>query len=82
MHALSLVIKSVTLVVMIKSFTLAVMMGVACLTARSTSDTCFGDVLHRVRLLGNLRTRAVVMILTLLDFLCFLSTIWVVLSLR
>ena len=38
---------------------------------RSTPDTCFGDVLHLVRLLANLRTRALVMILTVLDFLCF-----------
>ena len=65
---------------MVKTFTLAVMMGFACLTARSTPDTCFGDVLHLVRLPGNLRTRAVVMILTLLDSLCFLSTVWVVLA--
>ena len=37
---------------MIKSFTLAVMMGFVRLTARSTPDTCFGDVLHLVRLRG------------------------------
>ena len=81
MRALSLVIQSFTLAVMVKYFTLAVMMGFACLTAGSTPDTCFVEVLHLVRLPGNLRTRAVVMILTLLDFLCFLSPIWVVLAL-
>ena len=76
---LAVMVKYFTLAVMIKSFTLAVMTGFACLNAESTPGTCFGDVLHLVRLPGKLRTRAVVMILTLLDFLCFLlSTIWVV----
>ena len=75
-HALSLVNKSFTLAVMVKSFTLAVTMGFVCLTAGQLPDTCFGDVLHRVRLPENLCTRAVVMILTLLDLLCnLLSTI-------
>ena len=64
-------VKSFTLAVMIKSCTLAVMMDFACLTAGSTPDTCFGDVLHLVRPRGNLRTRAVVMILTMLDFFFF-----------
>ena len=59
----------------VKSFTLAVTMGFVCVTVGSTPDTCFGDVLHLVRLMGNLRTRALVMILTLLDFLRFLSSI-------
>ena len=78
---LAVVIKSFTLAVVIKSFTLAVMMGFACLTAGSTPDTYFCDVLHLVRLRGNLRARALVVILTLLDFLCFLTTVWVVLAL-
>ena len=77
----AVMIMSFTLAVMIKSCTLAVMMDFACLTAGSTPDTCFGDVLHLVRPRGNLRTRAVVMILTMLDFFCFLlSTTWVVLA--
>ena len=73
--SLSVMVKSFTLAVMIKSLTLAVMPGFICLTAGSTPDTCFGDVLHLVRLPGNLRTRALVMTFTLLDFLCFVSTI-------
>ena len=81
LFTLAVMIKSFTLAVMVKSFTLAVMMGFVCLTPGSTPDTCFGDVLHLVRLPGNLRTRAVVMILTLLDFLCFLSSVCVVLAL-
>ena len=70
MHALSLVIKSFTLALMIKSLTLAWKWASPRLTAGSSSDTCFGDGLHLVRLPGNLRTRAVVMILILLDFAC------------
>ena len=53
----------------------AVMVGFVCLTVGSTPDTCFGDALHLVRLPGNVRTLALVMILTLLDFLCFFSSI-------
>ena len=70
-----MMVKLFTLVVMIKSFTLAVMAGFVCLAVGSTPDTCFGDVLHLVRLTGESSHRALVMILTLLDFLCFLSSI-------
>ena len=81
LHALSLVIKLFTLAVMIKSFTLAVMLGFVCLTLESP-DTCFGDVLHFVRLPENLRPRVVVLMFTLLDFfLCSFSTMWVLLAL-
>ena len=66
--ALQLVIKSFTLALMIKSLTLAWKWASPRLTAGSSSDTCFGDGLHLVRLPGNLRTRAVVMILILSGF--------------
>ena len=49
---LTVMIKSFAPAVMIKSFAPAVMMGFVCLTAGSSPDTCFGDVLHLVRLLG------------------------------
>ena len=76
MHALPLVNKSFTLAVMVKSFTLAVMMGFVCLTAGQLQTRAFGDVLHLVRPQGNLRTRAVVMVLTLSGFSDTFSIIW------
>ena len=54
----------ISFAVMIESFTLAVMVK-SRLSVGSTPDTCIGDVLHLVRVLVNLRTHALVMILTL-----------------
>ena len=83
LHALSLVNKSFILAVMVKSFTLDDEVfhscrddGIRLSDCRSTPDTWFGDVLHLGRLLGNLCTRAVVMVLTLSGFSATFSIIW------